>query len=87
MQYGIPPGFHSDNLTPTFYNGSGAATPTLDAIYKDYQSYSVSFSTTGNPNTNRNTSNSPAIINWPHTTGQQQEQLSNVLMWAVLGSL
>jgi carboxylesterase type B len=79
MQYAIPPGFHSDDLTPTFYNGSGAATPTLDAIYKDYQSYLVSLSTTGNPNNNRNTVNNPATINWPHTTGQQQEQLTNVL--------
>jgi carboxylesterase type B len=79
MQYDIPPGFHSDDLTPTFYNGSGAATPTLDAIYKDYQSYLVSLSITGNPNTHRNTANNPATINWPHTTGQQQEQLSNVL--------
>jgi hypothetical protein len=64
MQYVIPPGFHSDDLTPTFYNGSGAATPTLAAIYKDYLSYLVSLSITGIPNTNRNTANSPATINW-----------------------
>lgn len=79
MQYRIPPGFHSDDLRPTFYNGSGAPTPTLDSIYKDYQSYLVSLSITENPNTNRNISNSPAIIYWPLTTGQQNEQLSNVL--------
>jgi len=79
MQYSIPPGFHGTDLTPTFYNGSGAPTPTLDAIYKDYQSYLVSLSTTGNPNTKRNTTLSPPTINWPHTTGQQQEQLGNVL--------
>jgi carboxylesterase type B len=63
MQYSVGTAFHSDDLTPTFYNGSGAPTTTLDNLYKDYQSYLVSLSTTGNPNTNRKTTGSPATIN------------------------
>jgi hypothetical protein len=79
MQYSVGNGFHSDDLVPTFYNGTGAATATLDSLYKSYQSYLVSLSTTGNPNTNRRTVGNPATINWPITTGQSNEKLSNVL--------
>jgi hypothetical protein len=78
MQYSIPPGFHSTDLTPTFYNGSGAP-ELLNTIYKDYQSYLVSLSTAGNPNTNRNTTTSPPTINRPHTTGVSSEELTNAL--------
>jgi hypothetical protein len=65
-------------LTPTFYNGTGVPEP-LNTIYKDYQSYLVSLSTAGNPNTHRNNTATPPTINWPHTTGVESEELTNVL--------
>lgn len=64
---------------PTFYSQSPPALAPSDAISKDYQSYLVSLSTTGNPNTKRLTTTSPPNINWPLSTNVNSEQLGSVL--------
>jgi carboxylesterase type B len=79
MQYSVGPALHGDDLTAVFYNGTGAPSLTLDTLYKDYQSYLDSLTTTGNPNTHRLITGVPSTINWPITIGQQSEQLANVL--------
>jgi hypothetical protein len=79
MQYSVGNAFHSDDLAALFYSGTGAPSATLDAIYKDYQSYYASLTTAGNPNTNRKTTLTPPTINWPLTTGATSQNLGNVL--------
>lgn len=79
MQYSIGSGFHGDDLQAAFYNGSGAATSQLDNIFEGYQSYLSSLAQSGSPNIFRKFTGSPATINWPLTTGWNNEQLSNVL--------
>jgi hypothetical protein len=72
MQYNVRNAFHSDDITPTFFNGIGVNVTAKQAtLFCDIQSYLNSFSLTGDPNTQRDRSGSPPTINWPRTAGAQ----------------
>lgn len=82
MQYSILPALHGSDLTATFYLGDATAaniSTFTGNLFRDYQSYLTSFSIKGNPNARRSSSGTPSTINWPLTTGAENEMLSNVL--------
>lgn len=80
MQCSAGQAFHSQDLTPTFFNGAGVNITVEQAtLFRDYQSYLDSFSITGNPNIHRSNATDPPTINWPQTAGALDEHVSNVL--------
>lgn len=89
MQYSTIPGWHATDLLPTFWNTDlennalglllAIALPGFTRFAEGYESYLTSFIRTGNPNTYRKASASPATINWPTANVGTGEMIGNVL--------
>ena len=76
LQYSVTPGVHGTDLLPPFYNlnldiiafGNNASVPLIpgfDSFAQAYQSYLVSHTRPGDPNTYKKTVNIPPAITWP----------------------
>ncbi|KAK3939102.1 putative esterase and lipase [Diplogelasinospora grovesii] len=85
MQYSVSPGYHGDDLLPTFFNPGFTANsllegiamfmitivgPMVAGISAAMQSYFTSYIVTGDPNTNRKIWNLPPTVQWNHPSSR-----------------
>ncbi|EKG14797.1 Carboxylesterase type B [Macrophomina phaseolina MS6] len=86
MQYAVPPGVHGTDLIPTFFlpDPPSSSLNSTGILNQGYQSYLVSLSRAGDPNTFRKRLGLPATIEWPDVDNAG-EYFGDVLNVGTLG--